>query len=176
MLTSVPEVDNSRIALVGHSLGALSSIIAAKTVKPRAIVALSCPFEIKGTILNDFSHKAYPLAMATLAFFWKLTILFNGIKVNVNWKKFLESLPQMKLSSALAELDQCEKLFVFSAGDRLTPYKRFAQIYENAPRPKQKMLTRGSHATPLEAEILRFEWVGWLVKALSHHDSKNQNL
>jgi len=96
--------------------------------------------------------------------------------VKVNWKPFLKSLPSMDLSSALRDLDECEKLFVFSAGDRLTPYKKFAQIYEKAPRPKQKMLTRGSHSTPLEAEILRFEWVGWLVKALSHRDSKNQNL
>jgi pimeloyl-ACP methyl ester carboxylesterase len=175
MLTSVPEVDNSKIALVGHSLGALSSIIAAKTIKPKAIVALSCPYEIRGTIFNDLSHKAYPLALGVISSIWKLNILFNGTKVKVNWKKFLESLPQMKLSSALAELDQCDKLFVFSAGDRLTPYKKFAHIYEKAPRPKQKMLTRGSHATPLEAEILRFEWVGWLVKALTHRGSKDQS-
>ncbi len=168
MLTSLSEVDNSKIALIGHSLGALSSILAAKTVKPKAIVALSCPYEIKGTILNDFSHKAFPLAMWSIAFIWKLAILFNGVKVKVNWEKFLESLSQMELSSSLAKLDQCDKLFVFSAGDRITPFKKFAHIYEKAPRPKQKMLTRGSHATPIEAEILRFEWVGWLVRALTH--------
>jgi hypothetical protein len=28
-------------------------------------------------------------------------------------------------------------------------------------------LTRGSHSTPVEAEILRFEWVGWVVSALT---------
>jgi hypothetical protein len=66
-------------------------------------------------------------------------------------------------------MDQCDKLFVFSADDRLTPYKKFAHIYEKAPRPKQKMLTRGSHATPIEAEILRLEWVGWVVKTLTSH-------
>jgi predicted alpha/beta-fold hydrolase len=167
MLISVSEVDSSKIALVGHSLGALSSILAAKTIKPNAIVALSCPSEIKGTILNNFSHKAFPLAIWTIAFIWKLTVLFNGIKVKVNWDKFIKSLPQVKLSMALSELDKCDKLFVFSAGDRLTPYKNFAHIYDKAPMPKQKMLTRGSHATPIEAEILRFEWVGWLVKALN---------
>ncbi len=60
MLTNLPEVDSSRIALIGHSLGALASILAAKIVKPKAIVALSCPYEIKGMMLKELSHKAFP--------------------------------------------------------------------------------------------------------------------
>jgi alpha-beta hydrolase superfamily lysophospholipase len=166
LLTSLPEVDSSRIALIGHSLGALSSILAAKIVKPKAIVALSCPYEIKNTALKDPSNKAY-LARWAISLIWRFTILLNGLKVKVNWEKFLKSLSQTRLSSALAELDGCDKLFVFSEGDMLTPYKRFAHIYEDAPEPKQKMLTRGSHSTSIEAEILRFEWVGWVVSALA---------
>ncbi len=167
MLTSVPEVDNSRIALVGHSLGALSSILAATIVKPKAIVALSCPYEVKEITFHDLSRRVFPLVMPLVSYIWRLAILFNGIKVRVNWKNFLESFPQIRLSSALAKLDQCDKLFVFSASDRVTPYKKFAQVYQNAPEPKMKMLTRGSHSTPIEAEIIRFEWVGWLVKTLT---------
>lgn len=166
LLTSLPEVDSSRIALIGHSLGALSSILAAKIVKPKAIVALSCPYEIDGTAFP--SHKkTFHLAMWVITLIWRFTILFKGLKVKVNWKKFLEAWSQVKLSSALAELNECNKLFVFSEGDMLTPYKKFAQIYEKAPGPKQKMLTRGSHSTSVEAEILRYEWVGWVVSALT---------
>lgn len=167
ILTSLPEVDSSRIALIGHSLGALSAILAAEIVKPKAIVALSCPHEIKNTVLKDPSHKAYPLARWAITLIWRFTILLNGLKVKVNWEKFLKSLSQIRLASALAELGGCDKLFVFSEGDMVTPYKRFAHIYEDAPGPKQRMLTRGSHSTPLKAEILRFEWVGWAVSALT---------
>jgi esterase/lipase len=167
LLTSLREVDSSRVALIGHSLGALSSILAAKIVKPKVIVALSCPYEINGRALKDPSHKVLPLVRWAVTVIWRFAILFTGQKVKVNWKKFLESWSQVKLSSALAELGECDKLFVFSEDDRLTPYKKFAQIYEKAPGPKQKMLTRGSHSTPVEAEILRFEWVGWVVSALT---------
>jgi pimeloyl-ACP methyl ester carboxylesterase len=171
MLISLPEVDSSRIALIGHSLGALSSILAAKIVKPKAIVALSCPYEIKGTLLGNYLHKASTLTRWAINLIWRFATLFSGLKAKVNWKRFLESWSQMKLPSALAELDECDKLFVFSENDMLTPYKKFAQIYEKAPRPKQKMLTRGSHSTPIEAEILRFEWVGWVVSALNARKS-----
>ena len=168
LLTRIPEVDSSRVALIGHSLGALSSILAAKMVKPKALVALSCPYEIEGTAFNNTSHKkAFHLVMWVVSIIWRFTILCKGLKVNVNWKKFLEAWSQVKLSSALADLNECDKLFVFSEGDMLTPYKKFAQIYEKAPGPKQKMLTRGSHSTSVEAEILRFEWVGWVVSALT---------
>jgi pimeloyl-ACP methyl ester carboxylesterase len=167
LLTSIPEVDSSRIALIGHSLGALASILAAKTVKPKVIVALSCPYDIKGTVLNNPSNKVFPLVRWAVTLVWRFATLLKGLKVKVNWKKFLETWSHIQLSSALAELDECNKLFIFSEDDMLTPYKRFAQIYEKAPEPKEKMLTGGSHSTPIEAEILRFEWVGWVVSALN---------
>jgi alpha-beta hydrolase superfamily lysophospholipase len=172
MLISLPEVDSSRIALIGHSLGALSSILAAKIVKPKAIVALSCPSEIQeGTLLGSSLNKAFTLTRWAINLLWRFATLFNGLKVRVNWKRFLESWTQMDMLSVLAELDECEKLFVFSENDRVTPYTKFAQIYEKASRPKQKMLTRGSHSTSIEAEILRFEWVGWVVSVLTRRKS-----
>jgi hypothetical protein len=67
----------------------------------------------------------------------------------------------------LAELESCAKLFVFSANDPVTSYKRFAQVYAKAPGLKQVMLTRGSHVTSVQAEIIRFEWVGWTVSAMA---------
>ena len=171
LLTSLPEIDSSRIALIGHSLGALSSILAAKIVKPKAIVALSCPYEMKGTVPEEPSHKISPWARWAITLLGRLVIRFNHLKAKVDWGKCLEYWPQVNLSVALAELDECNKLFVFSKDDMITPYKKFAHIYEDAPEPKQKMLTRGSHSTPIEAEILRFEWVGWVVSALTSRKS-----
>jgi len=167
LLSSLPEVDGSRIALIGHSLGAIASILAASIVKPKALVALSCPSEIEGKILTNPSRKAFIWARWAATLIWRIMALFMGLKVKVNWKKFLETWSQMKLTAALAGLDTCDKLFVFSEGDRITPYRKFARIYEQAPEPKQKMLTEGSHSTSVEAEILRFEWVGWVVSKLT---------
>ena len=76
----------------------------------------------------------------------------------------------MKISSALAELDECSKLFVFSEKDPVSPFQKFSKLYEEAPGPKQKMVTRGSHVTAVEAEIIRFEWVGWTVTALNRSE------
>lgn len=167
VLSSLPEVDNSRIALIGHSLGAFSSILASSKIKkPRAIIALSCPSDLCGCIFKDTSHKLFIIARSIMAFIGKCTLLFNRTKVRVDWKKFLDSWIKVKLSPILAELDGCFKLFVFSTNDLITPYDRFAAVYEQAPSPKQKMLTCGSHATPIEAEILRFEWIGWTVSVL----------
>ncbi len=66
-ITALEEVDSTRAAFIGHSLGALSSILAAaKIKKAKAVVALSCPFEIDVSRLMCthcvlFSHLPYGL-------------------------------------------------------------------------------------------------------------------
>ena len=43
-LSVFPEVDGKRMGLIGHSLGAMSAIMAAEKVdNPRALIALACP-------------------------------------------------------------------------------------------------------------------------------------
>ena len=168
VLSNLSEVDSSRIALIGHSLGAFSSVLAANKIKkPKALIALSCPSDMSGTIFTNPSCRisAFIRRLATIV--GAYIVRFNRMKVRVDWNKFTESWLKIKLSSVLAELNECTKLFVFSAGDLLTPYHRFATVYERTPGPKQKMLAQGSHVTPIEAEILRFEWIGWAVSALN---------
>lgn len=171
-LTDLPEVDKSRVAFIGHSLGALSSIVAAGKIRTaKAVIALSCPFEIDSRKLQGSLHFLLPF----ITLIWRMTNWVSGIKVKVDWRRFLESWLQSRLSAALADLDQCPKLFVFGANDKLTPYRRFVHLYNKAPEPKQKMLTGGFHNTPLVAEMLLFEWVGWVVSALKNHGIAIQN-
>ena len=92
------------------------------------------------------------------------------LKARVDWGKFITSWTQQSISSAIAELENCSKLFVFSEKDPLTPFQKFAQLYEKMPGPKQKMVTRGSHVTSVEAEIIRYEWIGWTVTALNRSE------
>lgn len=169
VLTDFPEVDSSRIAIIGHSLGAISSILAAIKIKrsPKALIALSCPSEVRGTLFEKLPLKLLQFIRRLAAIIGKHVIWFNGLKVNVDWKRFLESWMQINISSALMELEECAKLFVFSASDPLSPYRRFAPIYETIPGHKQKIVTRGSHVTPVAAEIIRYEWIGWVVSALN---------
>ncbi len=166
LLVGLSEVDSSRIALIGHSLGALASILAAGKVKPKAVVALSCPYEVEQRIINNPYYRAFPWYRWAVTLIGRLAFHFSKLEVKVDWDKFLQFWSQVKVASALAELGDCNKLFVFSDRDILTPYKKFSGLYENAPGPKQKMLTRGVHSTPVRAEILCFEWVGWVVSAL----------
>jgi pimeloyl-ACP methyl ester carboxylesterase len=170
-LTALPEVDSSRVALIGHSLGAFSSILAAHRIpKPRALVALSCPYEIGGVLLKYIPRPMFFLIWWAFAFIVKLVLMFRGVTARVDWQKFLESWPHLRLSSALEGLEECAKLFVFCAGDPLTSFQKFVPIYESAPGLKQKMLARGYHTTPVRAEFLRFEWVGWAVSRLTGRD------
>ncbi len=166
LLAGLSEVDSSRMALIGHSLGALASVLAAGKVKPKAIVALSCPYEVEQRVINNRFYRAFPWYRCAVTLIGRLAIRFRKLKVRVDWEKFLKFWSQVKVSSALAELGGCNKLFVFSDSDMLTPYRKFSGLYENAPEPKQKMLARGFHATPVKAEILCFEWVGWVISAL----------
>jgi pimeloyl-ACP methyl ester carboxylesterase len=171
-LTDMPEVDNDRVALIGHSLGAFSSILAARKVgKPKALVALSCPYEIGGMLLKYTPSHAFFLIRWTFVLLIRLVLLLAGLNARVDWNKFLESWPQLRLSSALDGLEECAKLFIFCAGDPLTSFQKFVPIYESVPGQKQKMLARGRHTTPVRAEILRFEWVGWTVSELNSRDT-----
>jgi len=168
VLSSLPEVDSSRIALIGHSLGAFSSVLAANKIKkPKALIALSCPSDMSGTIFTNPSCRISACIRRLATIVGAHIVRFNRMKVRVDWNKFTESWLKIKLSSVLEELNECTKLFVFSAGDLLTPYHRFATVYERIPGPKQKMLAQGSHVTPIEAEILRLEWIGWAVSVLN---------
>jgi pimeloyl-ACP methyl ester carboxylesterase len=171
VITALPEVDNSRIALIGHSLGAFSSILAAHRIpKPRALIALSCPYEIGGVLLKYTPRSLFFLVRWTFALIVKLVLTFRGVTPRIDWQKFLESWPHLRLSAALEGLEECAKLFVFCARDPLTSFQKFVPIYESAPGLKQKMLAMGHHTTPVRAEILRFEWVGWAVSELNNSD------
>jgi esterase/lipase len=171
VLSSLPVVDSSRIALIGHSLGAFSSILATSEIdKPKVLVTLACPYEIENEILSNHNHRIHRLAKWFISLIGKMTISLCNLKARVDWKKFVTSWMQMKISSSLAELDECSKLFVFSEKDPVSPFQKFSKLYEQAPGPKQKMVTRGSHVTSVEAEIIRFEWVGWTVAALNRSE------
>jgi len=169
MLVRLPEVDQSRIAFIGHSLGALSSIMAAQHLKrkPKVIVALSCPYDVESKILNISSHPSLSWLKKIIGLLWGVTMKYSGLTARINWNKFLGVWGKVKLSSALSQLDECAKLFVFCKDDTITPHKRFASTFACVGGRKKQIITGGRHSTPIDSEILRFEWGGWTVKHLT---------
>jgi len=186
-LCQLPEVDRQRIGIAGHSLGAMSAIMAADKVnKPRALVALACPPEVEGplpiggeksfgrwgreikVIMEYPKHGAFPWLKGVAALFCRIWMYLGCFKVRVDWRKFMAAFPQMKMSAVLEKLEDCSKLFVFCEGDRVTPYRKYAPVYESACEPKELILARGGfHTTPLLAGNLRSQWTNWLVKTLT---------
>jgi pimeloyl-ACP methyl ester carboxylesterase len=190
VLCQLPEVDSQRMGIAGHSLGAMTAIVAAEKVgNPRALVALSCPPEIDSQLPiggaknvgrwgGDFKaiveypkHGAFPWLKGIAALICRVWMYLGCFKVRVDWQKFMDAFPQMKMSAVLEKLEDCSKLFVFCEGDRVTPYRKYAVVYESACEPKELILAKGGfHTTPLLAGSLRSQWTGWLVKTLTDID------
>jgi len=185
-LTQFPEVDNERMGLVGHSLGAMSAILAARQVyNPKMLVSLSCPPELspelvneepetlgrwgqdKGTFVEYPRQGAFPWLKGIAALLCRAWMYLGGFRVRVDWERFIANLPQLKMSDVLEKLDRCSKLFVFCDGDTVTPYNKSSLLYEIACEPKQILLMRGGvHTTPLLPGTLRSQWTGWVVRTL----------
>jgi len=156
-LSEFPQVDNKRIALVGHSMGAMAAILASRQIHPCALVALSCP---PGSLAWWLTR---PLAMTS-----HIWIYLAGYQQNINWRAFLATLRKMKMSIALHEGRNCSTLFVHCRGDSLTPYQTAMRLYEKANQPKDMLLVEGgSHSAPLQLENLRRQWTQWAVTALT---------
>ncbi|MBM3183445.1 MAG: alpha/beta fold hydrolase [Chloroflexi bacterium] len=186
ILSQFPEVDKERIGLVGHSLGAMSAILAAQKVNnPRALIALSCPPELseemvskepanfgrwgqtRGTIIEYPRQGAFPWLKGIAAWLCRAWMYLGGFRVRVDWDKFAAAMPQLKMSNAVGKLDGCSKLFVFCEGDSVTPYHKSAFVYAVACEPKEMILMKGGiHTTPLLPGNLRSQWTSWAVKTL----------
>ncbi len=185
-LSSLPEVDNSRMGLIGHSLGAMSAIMAAeRVVNPKALVSLCCPPEADsqllasgankpgqwgkdGCIVEYPRHGAFPWLKGMAALICRIWMYLACFKVRVDWPKFIAAFPSMKMSEVLQELRCCPKLFVFCEGDKVTPYQKSVSIYEAACQPKTMILAKGGfHTTPLMRGNVRSQWTNWATQILT---------
>jgi len=184
-LSQFPCVDEKRIALIGHSMGAMAAILAAQQLNPRALVALSCPPELdgklakaamflleklsdKGTAINELPLEGAPLwltgPITVLSHLWMHLL---GFGLRVDWQAFVEALTQAKMSTALRELKDCATLFVHCEGDSVTPYQPAVELYEKAKQPKDLFLAKGGfHSAPVQLGALRGGWARWAVATL----------
>ncbi len=186
ILSRFPGVDEKRIGLIGHSLGAMSAVMAAEKVEtPRILVTLACPPEVDSELLNNAPSNfakwgqedsisehpkqgAFPWLTGLTALISRAWMHLFDYRVRVNWQKFFEAFPRMRMSEVLQRLESCAKLFVFCEGDKVTPYQKSVLVYEAACSPKEMLLAKGGfHTTPLLPGNLRYQWTTWAVAALT---------
>ena len=185
-LRQFPEIDKKRMGLIGHSLGAMSAIMAAEKVEsPRALIALSCPPQVdseqlagmpanfgqwgfeNNSIIEYPRQGAFPWLKGMAAILSRVWMYLFGYRVRVDLKNFFRITSQMKMMEVLQGLGNCSKLFVFCEGDNITPYQKSVLVYQAASEPKTKILAKGGfHTTPLMPGSLRSQWINWTVATL----------
>ncbi len=178
-------IDDKRIAIVGHSIGALASLYAASAAKDiRAVVLLSLPAEVDGLSLfwNQIRAKAERIGYDILEFprmgplpytgwfnqqvslYW---MRFRGYTVRISSKPDVNSWAALDPAKNIKGLNSTPKLFVQCRGDRWLPFDKTLELYEKADQPKEFMhIEGGFHVSPLLPGKLRDRWMSWLASEL----------
>jgi len=186
-LRSHPKVDPERIALVGHSMGAMAALHAASEVENiQALVFISSPTDIDVRMegfLAPLYHKVMQAQDHIIEFpgFGPLPLLswFHGVvsrlwmwirgyRMRINLAQNPESWVTLNPLTAVHKIGAFPKLFVHCAGDKLVPYEDTLKLYDKAMWPKEILISRGGfHALPLFPGKLREKWIAWLVSTLT---------
>jgi pimeloyl-ACP methyl ester carboxylesterase len=187
VLNRFPQVDKDRMGLVGHSLGAMSAIMAAGKIENlKALVALSCPPQIddgwmSGEIPENFGQwggnksgiieyprqGAFPWLKGMAALICRAWMYFFRYRVCVDVIKFFETIAKLNMIEVLGRLENCSKLFVFCEGDTVTPYSKSVLVYQGACEPKSELLVGGGyHTAPLMSGNLRSQWIKWAIETV----------
>jgi pimeloyl-ACP methyl ester carboxylesterase len=185
VLKQFPQVDENRMGIVGHSLGALSAMMAAgKVDSPKALISLNCPQIIDEAMLAEASanfgnwghgenriiefprHGTLPWFKGIVGVIYRIIMYVLGYRVRIDLKRFVRNLLQMNVADVVSKLDSCAKLFVFCEGDTITPYLKSAVIYDAACEPKVQVLAKGQHGTAIGRGSLRSQWTTWTVNTL----------
>lgn len=183
-----PEIDKKKMGIVGHSLGAMSSIIAAEQLdSPNLLVALSCPPKIdkhmmdsklpanfgqwgskRSHIMEYPRQGAFPWLKGIAALGCRAWMYFFRYTVRVDIPRFFSKVLEMDMMESIRKLGDCSKLFVFCEGDSVTPYHKSAPVYEAAASPKSLILSKGGfHTTPIMRGNVRDQWTNWIAEELT---------
>jgi len=183
-----PEVDRKRIALVGHSMGAMAAVLAAPEMNSLcALVSLSCASgeDVRlQDILPLLSQKIAELGSKVVEYprlgppYWLghlhgvlawLWMWLRGYRVRIDLEKSLPLFSMREgIKAAVQRIKPYPILFVHCEGDKAIPYQHSIRLYEEAKPPKELLLVKGgSHSTPLFPGRVRKRWLDWLVSVLS---------
>lgn len=176
-LSKLAYVDEKRICIVGHSLGAFSSVVASERLIEGvfALVILACPWHdsvldsklasfiaTAGKLFSKIKISRYFIAFVTGAIFRiYMTWGYRKWKARINWERFLKLFVGNR-DKAVVNVKNCYKLFVFGLQDAITPYLNFVPAYVQVAEPKQMMLITGSH----DSIVDNAGWIKWVIAKL----------
>jgi len=185
LLKDYARIDRKKIAIVGHSMGAVAALNAASSVKDiRALAFLSGPADIggfaelwkplqlkaQGTGRNIFEFPkdgALPMTGWFNGLTFRLWMWIRKYRLRVNIEPQAKSWSNLDPVGSVRKLGNLPKLFVHCKGDKWVPYKETLELYEQAEFPKELFLSdRGFHVSPLLPGQLRKRWITWLVSNL----------
>ena len=180
-------IDPHRIALVGHSMGAMAAIHAATTLQNiQALVSLSSPAEFDsrfaggwaplypkaaraGSLVIEFPHIGYlPMLGKFQGMLSRLWMWIQGYRLRINLEESLDSWEKLNPSTNIEKMGAFPKLFINCKGDKWIPYEGVLKLYERVQPPKELLLSEGGfHTAPLFPGKLREKWISWLVSVLT---------
>jgi len=178
-------IDPKRIALVGHSMGAIAALCAATTVKDiKALVFLSVPAEIDGFmefwaplrtkakrtgihIIEFPSSGPFPMLGWFNGLTSRLWMWLRNYRLRIKLEQKVDSWSNLNPLTNIQKIGNFPKLFVHCKGDKWVPYQKTLSLYDKAEQPKELILTDGGfHVSPLLPGKLRRQWINWLVSTL----------
>ena len=179
-------IDPARVALVGHSMGAMAVLHAATMVDNlRAAVLISSPAELNGrftqfwaplypraersgSLVIEFPHIGpFPMLDRFSGMTFRLWMWIRGYRMRIDLGATVEPWEQLNPYANIEKLGAFPKLFVHCKGDKWIPYQSALSLYERAAEPKEMLLaSRGFHVAPLMPGRLRGKWISWLVSAV----------
>ena len=180
------EVDPQRIALVGHSMGAVASVLAASRLDElKALVPISCASgaTITQEMSQEISQRLAELGDTILEFpklghmLWQGPIhgvlswaqmRLRGYRLRIDVGKSMDALARGGVIAAIEGTRPFPVLFVHCKGDRIVPYQDTLELYERAKQPKELLIARGGfHSYPLFPGGVRRRWMSWLSSVLT---------
>lgn len=181
-----PQIDPQRIALVGHSMGAIAAICAAAEAPYlRALISLSLPSAVTergDRFLSSIHHKSAQVGSCILEYprhgplpgtgkaqgmISALWMWLRGYRLHIDWEKSMELWNRLGFIIDLERLGALHKLFVHCKGDRVASYDGVLELYRRAAPPKELIgVERGFHSSPLLPGRLRKRWMAWLASVL----------
>jgi len=153
-LESRPDVDRSRLFLIGGSLGGpIVTIAGAVDERPAAVVVLYGGGNVGALVAHTLQHETQHVPWPA----WQARLAGRALAT------LLTPLEPTRYASAIAPR---AFLMVNGAGDSLVPREHVEALYAAAREPKELLWVEGEHVQPTESELLaRLSGIvtSWLV-------------
>jgi hypothetical protein len=141
-LSRRPDVDPSRIFLIGGSLGAVVAVVAgAVDARPAAVVLLYGGGDLGPLIAHTLEHPAQSIRLPR----WATPLVGRAFA----W--WLTPLAPERFAPAIAPRTL---IMVNGAADSLVPRRYVLALYDAAREPKELVWVEGEHVQPSEAALL----------------------